>query len=494
MSRIDRILNAIGLSRNKEIKKTYYRNFVAAMQSRLRANWTATRIEINNEIKNDLPALRARARDLRLNNPIVAGAVIDNRVNIVGPNGFDLQPMVKFFDGSSDQFANDVIKKAFDKWSVRKYASASQRLSFLMIQYLAIDHLFIDGEIILRIITDKKVTKDNPFGFTLDFIDPNDVDHDKNENLPNGNTILMGVEIDEWRRLKAIWVKDKDKYNELYSFNGGNSKRISAEEIIFVYDPLHFKAVHGITPLAPVMTTLKDLDMWEDYSLQNAKASAAKMGFLKKPLDAIYDYQGADEVEGETSSEPDAGKYMDFEGGTVEELPAGYEFQAFTPEFPHAQHAEFVRNNGRKIATGIGRDYTSLFGDRENESYSSARSGELKQRATYSYLQSIIREQMLIPIYENWLKFALLNGQLEPLRMSDIERYKDHWWQGYVKPWVDMQKEIDAQKAAEEAGYISKIQIVSQMGNRYEDVLADKKKEQELRKKFGVEDGNTKTN
>lgn len=498
MKALDKVLNIVGIRTGKQIrqekeaaeKAAHFRGWKAALDSRLRNSWTRTRVEINKEIKSDLPALRARTFEMRQNNPIVAGACFDNRINIIGPAGFDLQPMAKYPDGKEDVFAQEIIKNGFDKWAHRNYCTASGRLSFLMLQYLLVDQLFLDGEIILRKYFSGAAVEGNPFGFTLEVIDPNDIDHDYNIELSNGNFVLTGIEVDRFRRLQAIHVKDKTIYQETtvgYS-SYLQRVRIPISELIIAYDPLNYKQIHGITPLAPVMTTLKDVDMWEEYSLQNAKGGAAKMGFLEKPLDAISEYTGATDKDGnEESADSTGGKYMDMEAASIEELPNGWKFAGYDPKFPHQQHQPFVRSNGRKIASGIGRDYAALFGDRESESYSSGRTGELKMRGAYAYMQAIIREQILIPVYEEWLKYALLNDALNPLKYGLIEKYKEHYWQGYVRPWVDMQKEVNANQDAEKAGYKSKIQIVSEMGNRYEDILRDKQAEKKLEKKYGID-------
>jgi len=483
---------------NAAEKAAHFRGWKAALDSRLRNTWTRTRAEINKEIKSDLPALRARTFEMRQNNPIVAGACFDNRMNVIGPSGFDLQPMARYPDGRDDEVAQDVIKKGFDKWGHRDYCTASQRLSFLMLQYLLVDQLFLDGEVILRKWFSGSAVEGNPFGFTLEVIDPNDIDHDYNEELATGNFVLMGIEVDKLRRLQAIWIKEKSVYQEVTLGYSAYLRRvrIPVSELIIAYDPLNYKQIHGITPLAPVMTTLKDVDMWEEYSLQNAKAGASKMGFLKKPVDSFAEYTGATNSEGnEEEADSAGGKYMDMDPASIEELPAGWEFMGYDPKFPHEQHQPFVRSNGRKIASGIGRDYAALFGDRESESYSSGRTGELKMRGAYAYMQAIIREQILIPVYEEWLKYALLNDAIAPLKYGLVEKYKEHYWQGYVRPWVDMQKEVMANKEAEDAGYKSKTQIVSEMGNRYEDILRDKSKEKELEKKYGIEvtNGTAKT-
>lgn len=478
---IEKLLNKIGLTTKSALQKEYDRGWASGRLMRFQQDWSIARHEINNEIKSDLPALRARVADLRKNNPIVSAYAIDNRVSIIGPEGFDLQPMVKRADGSDDNYANTIIKNEFELWGNRETASLNQRYSFLMLEYLFAEELFVKNELIIRKYTSGGAVNNNRWRFTIEILNPDWIDHDYDAILQNGNIVVMGVEFDRYKRIRGIWIKEKDLYSEVVGGFESYSRRIriDASELIIAFDPLSYNQVHGVTPLAASMLKIKNLDMWDDYNLENAKFSAAKMGFITKNEKSIGAYRGYDE-------EDERGKYMDLEGGTIEELGIGEDFKQFDPKFPSDQHAAFVRSMSRIISAGIGRDQSALLGDRENETYSSARTGELKNRANYAYQQSIMKEMVLTPLYEAWLSSALLSGALDPLRYVNYNRYRNHYWQGYVRPWVDQQKEIQANILAEKYGYKSKIQIVSEMGNRYEDILRDKAHEKKLEGKYGV--------
>lgn len=485
------ILNALGLITKREAKRlhTHYRGFNAAKYNRLQKDWTRTRREINAEIKDDWQALNARAFDASLNNPIVAGMLLDDRMFAVGPQGFDFQPMVKRgYSDEEDELANTVLANKFEEFSSEEYFTVTKRFSRHAIENLISDDLIIDGAFIFRVLYSGEPVKDNPFGMTLEKLDIKDIDFKYNAELSNGNTVLMGVEIDKWRRIVNVHFKVKSIYDELRgSFDTYRDRfAIPYEDLIFGYDPKHYKIVHGITALSSILIPLVDVDMWENYSIQNAKHSAAKMGFIQTS-ETNPNIYSADDVEESDEEDVESGKYMDVDGGTIEKLARGYQFQGFDPKFPHEQHAPFVRSNGRKICTGTGRDYAYTYGDREGESYSSGRTGELKMRGFYAYKQSIIIEQFENRVVNKWLKFALLNDALLPLQYESIKRYQKFYFQGYVRPWVDMLKEAAANKVGEDAGYISKNQIVTQSGGRLEDVFRDRVMYERYKKKYGID-------
>lgn len=289
----------------------------------------------------------------------------EDRYFVVGPEGFDLQPMAKFPSGVMDDFANTLLKDKFDQWCHKKYCSLSQRFSFVELQYLIRSHLRYDGEVILREFTKGDAVKGNPFGYTLDFVDPNDIDHDYSTKIDDNNFVVMGVHVDRFRRLKGIFLKKKDIYNEFISgFNSfGERDYISADELIFGFDPFHYKQLHGVTSLAYIMLIIYDESMWQNYVMQNAKKSAANTGFLERDINSPFEYNGSNTVGNteESTSTTDLNDtdredligYDVQEGGSFEALPPGWKMNVLKPEFPSGMHETFTQINGRRIFSGV---------------------------------------------------------------------------------------------------------------------------------------------
>jgi lambda family phage portal protein len=498
MKPIDKILNVLGLTRNEEAHKQInaagVRGWTAAKNLKSVQGWSTQKREINREIKSDLTALQARAQDLRYNNPVVSGYIFDYRANVVGAEGFDYQPAVKSIIAPDelDEPINRQLKEKFDEWSHEKYCCMDQRTPFIFSQYFTADQLAVGGEFLVRMVTGLKKS-DNPFGISQELLDPVDIDTDYNVDLGD-SAIIMGIEFDKWRRIKNIYLKRKSIYGELTgSISRESREPIPYDQLLFGVDLLHSKAARGISPLAPVMLSLMGLDMWENYALDNAKASAAKMGFITTTKDAIgdyYDESTSDIVnEGETTSEDDPlqpGTYWDFDGVHVEKLPLGYQYNSFDPKYPSDQHNPFVRALGRKIAMGLGADWTVLSGDREMESYSSMRGAELKMRRMWSIKQTLMRHQYLNRLTEKWLASSLLYGAIPKMNMSDYPRLNKFYWQGVVQPWVDMAKEATAFETMRKNGWIDDIDIITQGGRRAEEVLRNIAAFKKQKEKLGL--------
>src|SRR5574343_143655 len=95
------------------------RAFAAATHDRLTASWVAGQRAINDELRGDLDALRARARDLAKNNDYARKFLRMVARNVVGASGFVLQARVQDGPGKPDSLANAAIEAAWWRWCKR---------------------------------------------------------------------------------------------------------------------------------------------------------------------------------------------------------------------------------------------------------------------------------------------------------------------------------------------------------------------------------------
>ena len=104
--------------------------FMAATHDRLTASWLAGQRAINDELRGDLDALRARARDLGKNNDYARKFLRMVARNVVSPSGFTLQARVQDAPGKPDGLANAAIEAAYFRWARRGSAEITGRMSF----------------------------------------------------------------------------------------------------------------------------------------------------------------------------------------------------------------------------------------------------------------------------------------------------------------------------------------------------------------------------
>ena len=87
-----------------------------------------------------------------------------------------------------------------------------------------------------------------------------------------------------------------------------------------------------------------------------------------------------------------------------------------------------------------------------------------------------------------WIELAVLTGELDfPDYSSNSMRYCKPRWTPPAQHYVDPLKEIKAYREAEQAGYISKGQVIAQTnGGDYDDIVSEIAREQEVAEGLGV--------
>ena len=113
--------------------------------------------------------------------------------NIVGNQGMVLQNRSKDANNELDFVANSIIESRWKEWSKVGNCTTDKKFSFHDALKMVVQSLFVDGEVLIQMVRDKS----NRYLFALKFLDIDLLDEEKNEVLPNGNTIRMGVELEK---------------------------------------------------------------------------------------------------------------------------------------------------------------------------------------------------------------------------------------------------------------------------------------------------------
>lgn len=485
-------------SLNKTDAGTSLRAFEGGKKTRHTESWN---YGLHNNLNLDLRAykitLDERAEDLIKNNPYIAGYLLRETANVIGHQGFRLQVKTIFPDGTLDEFANTFIEKNFRKWSRKEYCTMNGRLSFVRVQWLLLNSLLSSGEYMVRKVYNVPADE-NPFAFSLEILDPKEIDIAYNAILSNDRIVLMGVEIDRWRKIHRVYLKpsklkDETSYSTAYPSYQAEREYIDAKDLYFDFDSLTqftIKQVRGFTPLASAMLLMRAIDNWESASLTNAILTARKMGFLirknlegQKYVGSTVKNAAGKEVENKAA---DGGYYMDFEEGIIEELPYGYEFLGWDPKFPHEQHEMFVRNNLKKFASSRGVNYNSMFNDYGGVTFSSLRAGAVDERDIWMLKQTMFTESFLIPLYNDWLYWALLSQALSPLQFQNRTRYEDHIWMPKRWKWVKPLEDVSAKEKSVANMFESPIQVAAELGNDWEEIVRDFEKVKKVADRIGI--------
>lgn len=439
------------------------RRFDGAAINRLTASFMGESRSIDDVLRGDLDKLRQRCRDMADNNPYVRKFVRMVARNVVGPSGFVLQARVMDAPDKPDNLANGAIELAFYQWSRRGVCEITGRQSFPDLCRAIAMAVARDGEALVRIVRGKAA--ENGYGLALQQLDITRLDTTMNAAPIKGrNAIIMGIEVDIYSRPVAYWLRSGA------SVNTQASERIPAADILHLFISERPEQTRGLPWMHASMLQLHNLKGYQEAAIIAARVGAAKMGFFTTPDGRPTGVGDEDEESGEFIT--------DAEAGTFGVLPTGYDFKSFDPDYPHQLYADFVKASLRSVASGFDVAYNSLANDLEGVNFSSIRAGVLEERDQWMTLQNWFIDAFLEPVFDEWLRLAMLNKMItmpngSPLPFIKLDKFSAHVWQGRRWSWVDPQKDIEAARLTIKSGIASPQSIAAQMGMDIEDVLDD---------------------
>lgn len=396
-------------------KNSYKRSFNAALVNRLNEDFKSNIASINADIYSSLSKIRARSRNLSLNNDYYIKFLNLYLNNVIGGQGFTLVSRVRDDNGKIDKNACDQIEKAWNKFCMSSNFSANKQDSFHRTMTILGTSYPRDGEFFLRLI----YGFNNEFGFTTQILLPEYLDETYNEDLSNGNYIRSAIEYNSWGEPVAYHFTEKNKnenINSVYIAKFGNKIRISADEIIHLYNKKEGGQCRGYPFAQQALIKLHMIDGTEDAELVSRRASACKMGFVSKKDNGEYNGDAEDS---------DGNKILEMEAGIIERLDAGDEFMPFDPSHSGDGNALFVKLLLKGISAGSDISYQSLSNDFEGVSKEALRLIESKERDRFKLEQRYIIDDLICVVFNEWLKISL-TLKIINLPISKIDKFKEH--------------------------------------------------------------------
>ena len=454
------------------------RQYQGAIISRLTADWLATQSSADAEIRTSLRKLRDRSRELVRNNPYAKQAKRTTQVNVIG-TGIKLQSQVLQLRGNKrDDRINRLIESKWDVWTRALNCDVAGRYSFHQLEWLAAGALPESGEALFRIVR-------RPFGtskvpLALQMLESDLLDEAFNgPTLASTNEWRNGVEVNEWgrpiryalltRHPGDAWFQNPPQPNGKHVF-------LPAEDVIHLFLPDRPGQNRGVPWFHSVMADAHQLQGYEEAAVIRARAGASLMGFITNNEGELI----ADTVENNQ-------RIKEFEPGTFHYLSPGENVTVPSIDAPDAQFEMFVRNKVRRIAAGFGCSYETLSRDFSETNYSSSRLSLLEDREHWRVVQNYLIENLHMRVFREWLTLAVLSGEL-PFADFELrpERYDTPRWLPRGWSWVDPLKEVKAYREAEQAGYLSKSDVIAQGGGDYDDTIAAIAREATYAQQLGV--------
>jgi lambda family phage portal protein len=235
---------------------------------------------------------------------------------------------------------------------------------------------------------------------------------------------------------------------------------VSADRINHLRVRERITQLRGISVFTSVMTRLDDIKDYEESERIAAKIAASMAAFIKKGQPDMY----------EPNSDGTARSLRFSPGMVFDDLSPGEEIGMIDTNRPNPQLIEYRKGQLRAVAAGTGVNYSTIARDYDG-SYSSQRQELVEGWANYQVLTSEFTSGLVQPVWETFVKMAIIDGLVKVPADIDPLSLDDALFIGPSMPWIDPLKEIKGNSEGERAGYIAGPEIIRKRGGNPRDVL-----------------------
>jgi lambda family phage portal protein len=428
------------------------RGYDIGRRGRLTEGWMTSNMSGTSEVGSVLSLARNRARDLVRNNPYAANAVRKLQTKIVGTG---IVPRLEDIEKSER-------KRIMGDWDAfTDNCDPEGQLDYYGLQSQAIRTIVESGEVL--VVYDPRPSS---WGLRIPLqmrvLEPDYLDHTKNVILQSGNEVILGVEYDKYGRRVAYWMYDRHPGDTLVTVrNVLQSRRISAEYVDHIYDPLRAGQARGMTWLAPVALKSRDLADYEEAELIRKKIEACHVGFVTRQSGAASRTQ-------EGLSEDESGRHAEEMSPGMFIYGAPGEDVKFNNPTGTSGVADYMVQQLHAIAAGIGEPYFMMTGDVSRANYSSLRAS----MTDFWDLLDRWQHLMMIPMLcrKSWRRFASYrlasNGEV-------VDPSAKLLWTPPLRPYIDPLKDAMAEKAQIRIGRKTWRQSVAETGYDPDDIMKE---------------------
>jgi len=437
-----------------ELERAYYEG---AKTSRLNRDFNLTNNHFEELAGSDRNLLKARARWLSANNPIVKSQDKSIIKNSIG-TGIVVQSKVKEEDYKSCKEFNKAIETLWSEFIKKQNFDLAGLSGFIDYQKLALKHKLMDGEILVN----KVWTKDKLFPLKFQMIESDMFDDTKTSN--KSNSVFSGVEVNSVGKPIAYWLKEK--------INSYSSKSFSAENIIHFYDRERATQYRGITDYAQVINNLKDFAAYNDSEIIKNRILASFGLFIKTGNTAGSLFK--DTQTGKAQGSPDPIK--EITAGMIKYLRPNEEVQTVQSNQLGTSYSDFITTTVRLISAGRDLSYELSLRDYTKVNFSSARAGLIQDNKRFDDEQKSMTDNLLTPMFEAFVDSMVSANRLKAPNDYWIAKHK------YIKPvwimprreWVDPVKDINAIEKEIALDINTKTKAAAAKGQNFEDIVDEK--------------------
>lgn len=400
----------------------------------------------------DRPTMRARARWLKANNPIMAnidGAIVNN---VIGQG-------IQFQSRSGKKKLDSNIEKLWNDWALnRKNCDSTGKMNFNDIQKIIMHTRMVDGEIFIY----KRYTDE---GLKLQLIEADALDDGGQDG---------GIEKNPDGTIRGYRFKVADD-NGAYS---NKTVTISEEYIINFYKPERATQYRGVSEYAQAIIDIKNFSAYQTATIEAARARASVAYTVKADVDPSN-----------LGVSDDDQKLQEINGVLVYYLQKGESIDRQAGQAGSDDYKSFVETTVRMIATARRVSYELAFKDYSKVNFSSSRASLIQDNYRFDEEQKHFIDYVLNDIYRTWLEIEIMKGTIKIPLVKFLENPKEYTKVRWIRPkrsWVDPLKDMLAIEKEIELNLTTQTDQAMQQGQDFEEIVQKKAQEIEILKEYGL--------
>ncbi len=448
------------------------------------------------DLLDDLPMLRARNRDLAINNGIASGAIQTITDNVVG-TGFRLSAKPDYRAlGRDTVWANEwsnQVEALWRTWSESVNCDAARTLNFAGLTQLVFRSGMLNGE---SLVLPLWMPGDGVFSTRVQVIEADRLATPP--HLSDDKGMRAGIEINAYGAPLAYWIRKSHPGDQFAWMSSANDwQRIPAltpwgrRRVLHIHDKERTGQSRGKPLFSAVMKQFRMLDKYQNSELQAAVINAMIAAFIETPLDqdSIVEMFGGDGDQYMADRNAHIKSNVRLKGGAVMPLFPGDKLSSFAPNRPSDMFAPFVDAMNRHVAASLNMPYELLLKDFSKTNYSSARAALLEAWRFFNGRRKWLSDHWAQPVYELWLEEAVDAGLVDaPGFKENVHAYARAFWIGPGRGWVDPVKEAKAAQIRMDIGVSTLERECAEQGLDWEEVLEQRARERTRMGELGLLD------
>lgn len=427
------------------------RQYDGALSGPRRQGFGGRGTSANTEVGGALRTLRDRARSMVRNTPH-GHAIVDVMVRHVV--GAGITPV---WNTGSDRLDNQV-RLLWEEWT--NHSDAAEELDFYAQQALMVRSMVEGGEALMRFV-DLAYAEDRRAPLRLQLLEGDHIDGSRDGRVIDGHRSRLGVGLGDWDRRTGYWLFENHPGEQVASWTAANytSRFVSRDQLVHLYRPLRIGQLRGVSWLAPVLLSAKDLAELLQNTIVKSGVEASFSGFIMDNGGGPVNMgEAVDEQTGDTTMMPEPGMLMRLRGQDIK----------FAEPKTSTQFEPVAVATLMSMAAGTGHTYDQITGDLRQANYSSLRAGKIEHRRLVEQVQWHDVIPRLDRVADRFVDRAILAGSLR----SRADGYPRDWVPPANEP-IDPLKDLEADIAAVRAGRMSPQEFISQWGRDWKKVVQD---------------------